>query len=287
LGGSLGCRGCIVGCGRFGAGDDGFQASGSLLQAEDTMKANKNGNLNGRFDIHIAIPKHYDEQKTRPVPLEQIRQDLRDLIPKFKYFLQVKNFDADEAKEYWTLKETAEKHDLADPGAMATIKIGNGNAQDGYKEARPLIKEAMKIIESHGVYHGNFELEHFMDENIRNLRGWSMPRDFPGYVRVMPPDAPSHENHVIYRGRLIELPTMDQIVQLYNEQMQVTPHQAVVFARSPNPKPDDLASLALTFYQKDRDSVLRFGRKLEEKADKLKCDDVITEQVVIVGERAH
>ena len=272
------------------------------------MKANKNGNLNGRFDIHIAIPAHYDEQKTRPVPLESIRQDIHDLIPKFKYFIQVKNFDADEAKKNWTLKETAEDHDLDDPGAMATLKVGNGivrqnlclrqaglqidkagngSVQQGYEQAREVVRRAMAILESHSSYAGNFEVEHFLDERLQDFAGFDMARDFPGYHRIMPQKAPSHENHVIYRGRLVELPTMEQIVQLYKEQMQVTPHQAVVFARSPNPKPDDVASLALTFYQKDRESVLRFGRRLEDVADKLKCDDIITEQVVIVGERAH
>jgi len=67
--------------------------------------------------------------------------------------------------------------------------------------------------------------------------------------------------------------------------LSVTPHQAVLFARSPRPSDNDLATLALTFYQDSRKAVLDFGKRLERAQGQLQCSDIITEQVCIVGER--
>lgn len=275
VGSSLGCLGMCTVC---DGGDARCHGQEYNAVTEDDVKANKDGKWNGMFDIHIAIPKNDG------AVLESVKAELRDFIPKFKYFIHVKNFERTPSAS-WTRDTTAAAHDLEEPGAMATVKVGNDKVALGYEQAREHVRKAMAVLESHGIYDGNFEVEHFLSESLQDFTDFTMERDFPGYAQIMPPESPSHENHIIYRGKLADLPTMEQILQRYNAQMHVTPHQAVLFARSPTPKPDDLASLALTFYQDNRDAVLSFGRKLEENADKLRCSDIITEQVVIVGEK--
>ena len=150
-------------------------------------RANKDGKLNGMFDIHIAVPKMGWER------LIAVQLSLHPIIPKFKYFVEVKNFGYD-AHYPWTRETSAKDHDLEEPGAMATVKVGNGRREETYTAAQQKIRQAMTILE-------------------------------------------------------------------------------------------EQASLALTFYQADRRSVLEFGQRLEKAQDRLRCDDVITEQVCIVGER--
>ena len=240
-------------------------------------RANKDGHLNGMFDIHIAVPKMEQEV------LEEVQKRLHPLIPKFKYFINVHNYTED--RHACFTGKSATDHDLESPGAMATLKVGNGTARGSYEQAKAIICRSMEILEAQKIYVGNFELEHFLDEQVPDFDAFDMQRDFPGYQRVEPPKAPSHENHVIYRRSLGELPTMDEIKETYARVLSVTPHQAVLFARSPRPSDNDLATLALTFYQDSRKAVLDFGKRLERAQGQLQCSDIITEQVCIVGER--
>ncbi|HLC19887.1 MAG TPA: hypothetical protein VJK72_03135 [Candidatus Nanoarchaeia archaeon] len=241
-------------------------------------RANKDGKLNGMFDIHIAVPKMGWER------LIAVQLSLHPIIPKFKYFVEVKNFGYD-AHYPWTRETSAKDHDLEEPGAMATVKVGNGRREETYTAAQQKIRQAMTILEEHGIKDGNFELEHFLDERLSDFDDFDMKKDFHGYEQILPPGAPSHENHVIYRRKFGELPSMDEIKTTYNRVLGVTPHQAVVFGYRQHPSLEEQASLALTFYQADRRSVLECGQRLEKAQDRLRCDDVITEQVCIVGER--
>lgn len=169
-------------------------------------------------------------------------------------------------------------HDLATPGSMSTVKV------ESYAEAQRLVKEGMEVLARLGIK-GNFEIEGLIGPKISDYPAIDVEGDFPGYSRV--DDAPAYENHIIWKAPANEMPSDDQIIGFFEQELGTTPHQIVDFGRDAEVTPTTVVSRVATVYQPSREATLAFAKRLKGVKNTLEYRYAVAEQVLLVGEPTH
>ena len=73
-----------------------------------------------------------------------------------------------------------------------------------------MVKKGMGVLRHYGI-HGNFEVEEIISSQFDEIY-LPLTELFPEFRQV--PDAPDHENHIIWKGTLVTLPSNRQISEM-------------------------------------------------------------------------
>ena len=221
-------------------------------------------NKTGIFEIHIAGPQ------TDIATARQVFADLRKLgLTKNKFFLGVYNVPANYGQVACT---PPTGHDLENPGWMTTTKTTN------FEEAKHYVLAGMGVLARHNIK-GNFEVERVISRDDPDYF-IEVSREFPNYQRT--PDSPEYENHIIWKDRVANLPSNEDICDVIQRRFGIAPHQIVDFSR--DKYGESLVSRVATIYQQSRNSALIFGEQLGENEKLAGHKYMVTEQVCLVGE---
>ncbi|MDH5597094.1 MAG: hypothetical protein OEY44_03240 [Candidatus Peregrinibacteria bacterium] len=141
------------------------------------------------FEVHLAIPR-IEESK-----LAEVRRQLERIgISKTKYFQNVNDLRP-------ITPGCMNGHDISNPGTMSTVRVADANG------AVELAKLSMSVLQDLGIHGMNFEIEKVItgDELLEQRR---IIANLLGEFHVVP-NSPQFENHLIYRGTSVELPSDD------------------------------------------------------------------------------
>lgn len=228
--------------------------------------------MKNTFEVHIAAPV-LNEQLTTLV-----RETLHDLgLPKTKYFTGVHN-------EKPITPDSGNGHDLEHPGTMSTVKV------QSIEEAVNLVRTGMTRLRELGIEGTNFEIERVMVPEDDSVSSFSLEDSLAEFKDV--PNAPTFENHVLYKGTNAELPSIQQIIDLIKSVIGQEVNQIVDFARVREEEIDSstIISRVATIYQPshsaaaETDAVMRNAIKALRFVKNPRDPRIVTEQVLTVGE---
>ena len=214
------------------------------------------------YEAHIAIPT------MNAVKTDSVITGLKSIgIRNIDYFLRLINVPID--KQPCPIDPST--HDIRSPMLITTIHAERW-------KIITLILDGMKVLESHGVHTGNFELECDAHDNV-------MPDptidDFAGFRQQE--GSPKYEAHIQWEGKAKELPSDEEIIDYHRSMFGYSPNQIADFALQIEPPENEVLWRVSTVYHASSIHVLKFYDDAMSKMHHM-AQFVSAEKICVVSE---
>jgi len=213
---------------------------------------------NELYEIHVTGNGRPDEVKAL------LKTTLLSLSGKVSGKEIINIYDIPASPEYpHTMDTPPTGHDILHPKWMITARANSA------KESFDIINRIREII-SHYSLEVNIELEKNISADVKDDQ--ISVSEYQGIESIA--DVPAYENHFVWKGKLTEIPSYNDIISSVRQSLNVSPHQLIDFINE-----SGVVSRVATLYQPTRKTTLHY--LVQNLA--LSPIKIIAEQVCFVG----